>query len=77
MFLFKLEADGIVSRVGDVRKAFGHAHYKEDGGVDAHGDTGIALFNLEECHSADRGALRHDGHGDTAPPPSPILYSVQ
>jgi hypothetical protein len=71
MLLFELEANRVILGVSDVRKAFGHAHHKKDCGVDAHCDTGVALFNLDERRSADRGALGHDS-GRNAPPPPGI-----
>jgi hypothetical protein len=74
MLLFQLEADGIVLGVSDVRKAFGHTQHKEDRGVDAHRDTGLALLNLDECRPADRGALGHDRRRNA--PPAPRIANV-
>jgi hypothetical protein len=70
MFFLKLKADRIIFRIGQLRDALDHAHYKKDGCIDSDGDAGIAFFDLDERCSADRGPLRRRYHGNAPATPS-------
>jgi hypothetical protein len=67
MFPLELEASRIILWVGDVCKTFGQAHHEEDRSVEAHRNARVALFNLDERRSANRGALGHDRGRNSAP----------
>jgi len=75
MVLFKLKADGVVFRIGEVREALDHAQHKKNRGVDPERNAGITLFNLDQRCPAYGGALRRDGYGDPPPPPG-VPYVV-
>jgi hypothetical protein len=69
--LFKLKAHGVIPGVSQVGEPISHAHYKQNGGIAAHRNTGGASFDLGERRSAYRCPLRGDLCAN-APPPSCI-----
>jgi hypothetical protein len=69
VLLFELEPDGVVLRIGDVRKMVGQSQDEQHGRVAAHRHTGLTLFDLEERHAADGRTLGGDLHRDTSSPP--------
>jgi hypothetical protein len=69
MFLFELQAHGVVLRSDQIGQAVRHAQYKKDRGVYPDRDAGIAFFNLYQCRAAYRRTLRRDSRRDAPPPP--------
>ena len=65
----RLEADGVILRIGDVRKVVGQSQNEQHGRVAAHGHARLALFDLEERHAADGGALGRNLYRDASSAP--------
>ena len=71
VFGIEPQADDIVARIESIAEMAEEAEGKDDSGVTAHRDTGIALLDAVKGGTGNASAGGHGGRGD-APSPSGI-----